>query len=171
MARIGFGSDDANAEVKALAEQIRRERGGLGELYRTLLNSPPVAQGWLNLLTAIRQQCELSARYREIVIIRIAVINGADYEKQSHIPHARKAGMSDAQIEALSDWRSSKLFDEGDRAVLAYTDAMTRDVQVSDAVFGDVRKRFDDRQITELTATIAAYNLVSRFLIALQVGH
>ena len=172
MARIGFGSDDANAEVKALAEQIRRERGGLGELYRTLLNSPPVARGWLNLLTAIRQQCELSARYREVVIIRIAVLNGADYEKQSHIPHARKAGMSDAQIEALSDWRKATAqFDESDRAVLAYTDAMTKDVQVSDAVFAEVRKRFDDRQLTELTATIAAYNLVSRFLIALQVGH
>ena len=172
MARIGFGSDDANSEVKALAEQIRRERGGLGELYRTLLNSPPVARGWLNLLTAIRQQCELSDRYREIVIIRIAVLNGADYEKQSHIPHARKAGMSDAQIEALSDWRNAQAqFDESDRAVLAYTDAMTKDVQVSDAVFAEVRKRFDDRQLTELTATIAAYNLVSRFLIALQVGH
>ena len=62
MARIGFGSDDANSEVKALADQIRRERGGLGELYRTLLNSPPVARGWLNLLTAIRQPCELSDR-------------------------------------------------------------------------------------------------------------
>lgn len=172
MARIGFGSDDANSEVKALADQIRRERGGLGELYRTLLNSPPVARGWLNLLTAIRQQCELSDRYREIVIIRIAVLNGADYEKQSHIPHARKAGMSDAQIEALSDWRSAQAqFDEADRAVLAYTDAMTKDVQVSDAVFAEVRKRFDDRQLTELTATVAAYNLVSRFLIALEVGH
>ena len=171
MARIGFGNHEANAEVKALAEQIRRERGGLGELYRTLLNSPPVARGWLNLLTAIRQQCELSARYREIVIIRIAVINGADYEKQSHIPHARQAGMSDAQIEALDDWRKSTLLDENDRAVLAYTDAMTRDVHVPDDVFAEVRKRFDDRQLTELTATIAAYNLVSRFLIALQVGH
>jgi len=171
MARIGFGNHEANADVKALAEQIRRERGALGELYRTLLNSPPVARGWLNLLTAIRQQCELAARYREIVIIRIAVLNGADYEKQSHIPHAREAGLSDAQIEALSDWSSSTAFDESDRAVLAYTDAMTRDVHVSDAVFGSVRKRFDDRQLTELTATIAAYNLVSRFLIALQIGH
>ena len=80
--------------------------------------------------------------------------------------------MSDAQIEALSDWRSAQAqFDEADRAVLAYTDAMTKDVQVSDAVFAEVRKRFDDRQLTELTATVAAYNLVSRFLIALEVGH
>ena len=171
MARIGFGNHEANAEVKALAEQIHRERGGLGELYRTLLHSPPVARGWLSLLTAIRQQCELPARYREIVIIRIAVLNGADYEKQSHIPHAREAGLSDAQIEALSDWSSSTVFGEDDRAVLAYTDAMTRDIQVSDAVFAAVRNRFDDRQLTELTATVAAYNLVSRFLIALRVGH
>lgn len=171
MARIGFGNEDASPEVKALAEQIRRERGWLGGLYRTLLNSPPVARGWLNLLTAIRQQCKLGDRHREIVIIRIAVLNGADYEKESHIPHARKAGLTEAQIEALSDWRACALFDEVDRAVLAYTDAMTQDIKVPDAIFAGVRKHFDDRELTELTATVAAYNLVSRFLIALEVGH
>jgi alkylhydroperoxidase family enzyme len=171
MPRIGFGDENASPDVRMLADQIRRERGGLGELYRTLLHSPPVARGWLNLLTAVRQQCALAARYREIVIIRIAIINKADYEKRSHIPHARQAGLSDAQIEALSGWENSAAFDAADRAVLAYTDAMTRDVQVPDSVFSAVRNVFDDRQLTELTVTIAAYNLVSRFLIALQIGH
>jgi alkylhydroperoxidase family enzyme len=46
---------------------------------------------------------------------------------------------------------------------------MTRDVHVPDDVFAPVRQHFDDREITELTATIAAYNLVSRFLEALHV--
>ena len=55
--------------------------------------------------------------------------------------------------------------------VLAYIDAMTADVTVSDAVFDSVRRLFDDRIVTELTAMIAAFNLVSRFLVALQVRH
>lgn len=172
MARIAYANENGDPEIKALAEQIRAERGGrVGYLYLMLLNSPPVAQGWLNLLTAIRQKCKLAGRYREIVIIRVAVLNGAEHEKKSHIPYALEEGVSAAQIEALSDWQASSQFDEVERAVLAYTDSMTREVRVSDAVFAAVRKHFDQREITELTATIAAYNLVSRFLEALQVGH
>jgi alkylhydroperoxidase family enzyme len=171
MARIAYGKENGDAEIKALADQIRAERGRVGDLYLMLLNSPPVARGWLNLLTAIRQKCKLAGRYREMVIIRVAVLNGAEHEKKSHLPHALKEGVSQAQIEALSDWRGSALFDEVERAVLAYTDSMTKEVQVPDAIFAAVRKHFDEREITELTATIAAYNLVSRFLVALQVGH
>jgi len=56
-----------------------------------------------------------------------------------------------------------------ERVVLAYTDAMTREVQVPDAVFAAVRALFDPRGVVELTATIAAYNMVSRFLQALRI--
>ena len=57
-----------------------------------------------------------------------------------------------------------------ERAVLAYTDAMTRQVQVPDAVFQAARQAMgSDKLLVELTATVAAYNMVSRFLEALQV--
>ena len=61
------------------------------------------------------------------------------------------------------------MFDARERAVLAYTDAMTRHVQVPEPVFAAVRAEFDDRWLVELTATVAAYNMVSRFLEALQL--
>jgi alkylhydroperoxidase family enzyme len=48
---------------------------------------------------------------------------------------------------------------------------MTRDVQVSDPVFASLRSHFDDRTLVELVATVAAYNMVSRFLEALRIGH
>lgn len=54
--------------------------------------------------------------------------------------------------------------------MLAYTDAMTRDVYVPDVVFSELRRHFDDRGIVELTATIGTYNLVSRFLVALGIS-
>jgi alkylhydroperoxidase family enzyme len=53
--------------------------------------------------------------------------------------------------------------------VLAYTDVMTRGIRVPDAIFAGVRRHFDDRETVELTATIAGYNLVSRFLVAMQL--
>jgi alkylhydroperoxidase family enzyme len=169
MARIPYPDLEENPEAATLTAQIIAERGKLHNLYRMLLNSPPVAQGWLNFLTAIRQKCVLSGRVRELSILRIAVINKAPYEFDSHIPFALKEGLTQGQIDALGNWEASDLFDGKDRAVLAYTDAMTRDVHVTDAVFAPVGRYFDAREVTELTATIAAYNLVSRFLEALEI--
>ncbi|OCK74136.1 hypothetical protein K432DRAFT_410114 [Lepidopterella palustris CBS 459.81] len=60
--------------------------------------------------------------------------------------------------------------DEKHLAVIAYTDAMTLDVHVPDVVFERLKQSFTDREVVEITATIAAYNCVSRFLVALDVG-
>jgi alkylhydroperoxidase family enzyme len=173
MARIAYPELDRDAEVAKLAEQIVRERGGkMLNLYRMLLNSPPLARGWLGLFTAIRQQLDLPARDRELAILRVAVLNGADYEFFAHIPYAKKeGGLTDAQIDAVKSDPAAPAFTPRDRAVLAYTDAMTRAIRVPGEVFAEVRSHFPEREVVELTATIAGYNLVSRFLEALQIEH
>ena len=55
------------------------------------------------------------------------------------------------------------------RALLAYVDAMTCDIDVPDALFAEVRKHFSERQTVELTMLISAYNMLTRFLKALRV--
>ena len=55
-------------------------------------------------------------------------------------------------------------------AVAAYAVPMTRDIKVSDEIFVEVKKWFDENEIVEITATVAAYNCVSRFSIPLAVG-
>ncbi|MCZ7563233.1 MAG: carboxymuconolactone decarboxylase family protein [Burkholderiales bacterium] len=171
MARIPYPDTSAPA-LAPLVERIRRERGGkLLNLYRMLLHSPPLAQGWLGLFTAIRQQGELPERARELAIMRIAVLNGADYEFRAHVPFALAAGLDHTQLEALKAGETPAGLTAADRAVLAYTDAMTRSVRVPDDVFAAVRATFPERQLVELTATVGGYNLVSRFLEALQVDH
>jgi AhpD family alkylhydroperoxidase len=170
MARIPYVDDTARPELKALCDRIRAERGGrLLNLYKALLNSPKVAEAWLQLFTVIRQQCELPARERELVILAIALINHADYEYQNHIPFALAAGLTGQQLDELPRWRSSALFSERDRAVLAYAEAMTREVHVPDEVFEAMRRHFEPRQLVELTATVGGYNLVSRVLEALKI--
>jgi alkylhydroperoxidase family enzyme len=61
------------------------------------------------------------------------------------------------------------LFSERERAVLAYTDAMTRDVSVPDAVFSAVRSYFDERALVELTVLIGTYNMHNRVMLALGI--
>jgi AhpD family alkylhydroperoxidase len=168
MARIPY-ADLNNPEAKPLVERIVAERGGVLHLYQMLLHSPPVASGWLNYLTAIRQQSTLSGALRELVIMRIAILNGAPYEAEQHAPIALKEGVTQAQLNELATWQDSTLFDATQRAVLGYTDAMTRDIHVSPEIFATVKSVMSDRLLVELTATVGAYNMVSRFLEALQI--
>lgn len=171
MARIPY-PDTTRPDLAPLVERIKRERGGkLLNLYRMLLHSPPVAEGWLAFFTAVRQKTTLAGRYRELAIMRIAVINRADYEFTQHVPFALAEGLSQTQLDALRAGREPEGLTEADRAVLAYADAMTRQVRVPEDVFARVRAHFAERELVELTATIAGYNCVSRFLEAVGVDH
>ncbi|MFZ4285617.1 carboxymuconolactone decarboxylase family protein [Variovorax sp. HJSM1_2] len=160
-------------ELAAQEAQILAARGRISPLYQVLLNSPPVAHGWEQMLSAIRNHNSLPASLRELVILRVAVLNRAPYEFDAHVPHALAAGVLPATIEAM---RAPSLsahpgMTDLQRLVLEYTDAMTRDIHVAEALFARVRAHFDDQALLDLTATVAAYNMVSRLLVALQIGH
>ncbi|KUN77959.1 carboxymuconolactone decarboxylase family protein [Streptomyces griseoruber] len=151
-----------------IAARVRDRRGGeLRPLDRMLLHSPQLADGWNSLLGAIRGRLRLGADLRESVILRIAVLNRAPYEWTAHEPEARRAGLGDAELAELR--REKPELDARMSRVIAYTDAMTRDLHVPDALFDALRADFTDAELVELTATVAAYNMVSRFLVALDV--
>jgi len=171
MARVPNIEEQDHPELAPLIARIKAERGRLLDLYKVLLHSPAVMEGWLGFFTAIRQKTKLGGRYRELAILRVAILNGADYEYQAHLPFALKEGTTREQIAALKAWQLSPLFDAAERAVLAYTDTMTREIQVPNELFAEVERHFDAQELVELTATIAGYNLVSRFLEAMQVHH
>jgi len=168
MARIPYADLDQET-IQPIVKQITAERGSVIHLYQMLLHSPPVAQGWLDYLTAIRQKTSISGALRELIIMRVAILNRAPYEADQHAPIALQEGLSQAQLDALEHWHDSELFTDKQRAVLALTDEMTLTVQVSKEVFAAVREHFGPQQLVEITATIAAYNMVSRFLEAMQI--
>jgi AhpD family alkylhydroperoxidase len=169
MARLPYADPNA-PELNELVDRIVAERGSVLHLYQMLLHSPPVTEGWLALMTAVRQKAALPGALREMVIIRIAILNGAPYEAEQHVPIALKEGVSQRQIDELLDWEPSDRFTPLQRAVLALTDAMTRDVHVDAALVEALRPHLSDRELLELVVTVASYNMVSRVLEALQIA-
>jgi 4-carboxymuconolactone decarboxylase len=172
MPRISLIDEKDHPELSELIEKIRSgRRGTLLKLYRALLHSPALAESWFQHNNAVRWRTQIGGRLREMVIIRIALLNRAQYIITQHVPKLALAeGLSEAECEALSDWKNSTLFSESDRAALAYADAMTRDVTVPDAIYSDVRQHFDERQTVELTVLIGTYNMHSRVIQALQLA-
>ncbi|KAH7360143.1 AhpD-like protein [Rhexocercosporidium sp. MPI-PUGE-AT-0058] len=161
----------------AIVERVRARRSPrpLQALDLTLLHSPSVADGWNSFLGAVRTKTSLADDIREIAICRVAVINEAWYEWAHHAPLAKAGGVSDEGLKVLEEGnlegkeRSGGL-SEKQWAVVRYTDAMTRDVKVEEGVFEELKRHFDEKEVVEITATVACYNCVSRFLVALDVG-
>jgi alkylhydroperoxidase family enzyme len=173
MPRIPYRKEE-DPEIGDLVTAIRgRRKGKLINLDRMLLHSPPFAQGWNALLGAVRRSLELSPRIRELAICAVARLNKAEYEWYQHAPEFLAAGGPQSQLDALADvdaaTRNTKLFDEGERAALLLTLEMTRYVEVGNATLERARRIFGDRPLVELVGTIATYNMVSRFLVALGV--
>lgn len=169
MARLPY-ADINHPDHQEAAATIKASRKRVGHLHRMLLHAPPIAMGWISLFDAIRWHSTLSGKLRELVICRIAAINGAQYEWNAHAPIAIQEGATEAQMAALPDWESSSLFDATERAVLAYCDAMTRHVHVPDEIAKSIAALLPPRQVVELTATVAGYNCVSRVLEALHIN-
>jgi 4-carboxymuconolactone decarboxylase len=171
MARVSLFEEKEHPELADLVTKIRGARGGrLINIYRLMLHSPALANAWFELNQAVRYGTEVDGQSRELTVIRVAILNDVEYVVRAHGPaYALQEGLTPAHVSALSDWRSSNLFNQQQRALLAYVDAMTLQIDVPDEVFTILRTHFSERQTVELTILIGAYNMLTRFLKALRV--
>jgi len=167
--RVPLVEPGTQPHLREIEARILAERGRISPLYQVLLHSVPIATGWEAMLTAVRNRCSVPADLRELIILRVAVLNRAPYEFEAHVPHAQKAGVPEAWIEAVREPDISPLFDARTRRVLQLTDHMTRDVQVPPAVMDEMARHYGPTELVEIVATVAAYNMVSRFLAALGI--
>jgi len=171
MARISYIEESDRPELAELIGKIRAgRRGALINVYKLLLHTPALAAIWLDFVSAARFRTALDGRLREIVIVRVAHLNRTAYVFKQHVPQlSAPEGLSDAECDALADWRDATTFSPRERAALAYADAMTRDVAVPDTVFEALRPHFDERQIVELSVLIGLYNMHTRVFTALGI--
>jgi AhpD family alkylhydroperoxidase len=168
MARLEY--PEIEAALEPLVERIKQGRGGrLISLYRMQLYNPEITSAWLDLGSAVRFKSELDGGLRELAICLVSRLTGCEYEWLGHRRLALQEGLSEAQLDSLLDWRHSAGFDERQRAVLGLAEELTRSVSVSDATFSAVSSVLPPRQIVELVATVAYYNMVSRFLVGLDI--
>ena len=177
--RIPDWTPSLKPQPSELVQAITERRGGtLLNLDRALLWSEPLARGWNGYLKAVRTELPTSRKLRELGICTVALLTGADYEYPHHAPDFLAAGGTQAELDALK----AALADNPrapavtmalgalEKIVIQYAAQMTLDVKVQDDVFVHLKRHMDTTQIVELTAAIATYNMVARFLVALGVS-
>lgn len=161
-------------EPRDVVGAIRARRGGgLINLDRMLLHSIPFARGWNAFLGEVRRNLSLSPKLREIAMCGVAVLNGAEYEFLHHAPELLAAGASAGQVEALRSLTDPaadlSMFSLLEQDVIGLTRQMTREIAVDEALTKRLQDALGSTCLVELVGVVAAYNMVSRFLIALGV--
>jgi len=172
--QIAAWTPEAKPQPTELVEAIAKRRGGqLLNLDRVLLWSEPIARGWNVYMKHLRQDLSTSPKLRELAICTVALLTGAHYEYHHHAPEFRRAGGSDAELEALANAVAQQpetgVSENGlglrEQLVVQWAAQMTRQIKVDDTLFERLRQHFDTTEIVEITTTIASYNMVARILL------
>jgi alkylhydroperoxidase family enzyme len=127
-----------------------------------------MAMGKFN--TAVRKPGALEPRIRNLCELKGAAMIGCEFCVDLGSQICRNSGFSEEELLAIPRYTSSELFTEREKAALDYTVAVMRTpVEVTDDLFGQLRKHFSTEQIVELTALLTLVNL-DRFNAAFGIG-
>ena len=102
----------------------------------------------------------LDPKLRELGQTRAGWVTGSQFVYSQHCKSCRALGIPDCEIEAIKEWQVSQLFDEQERAVLAYVDYLVlMRGRMPEAVMTNLKKFLTDEQILELTYTTCLYDM------------
>ena len=107
----------------------------------------------------------LSARDREILILRTGRLCGAEYEWSQHVPFAERAGMSADEIRGLADGAEAPVWREAhDRNLIRAADQLHRHTMIDDDVWQALAERYNTQQLMDMVFTVGQYRIVSTAL-------
>jgi alkylhydroperoxidase family enzyme len=160
--------NSTDPDLKAMFDNARKRGGQIINLGLIRGNAPKLARASSALTYAIRFETKTPRPLIELAILRTAQLWAGDYEIHQHRPMMRACGYTPQQIEAVGDWRASTLFNDRQRALLAYVDQAARG-DVDDATFAAFEKFFDTQEIVEITMTVNNYVGTALFIRALRI--
>ena len=149
-------------EIQSLYDTLEKGSGRVLNIFRLMAHharSLPPFHAWYPRL----REGPLDLRLRYLAYVRASQLNRCRYCVTHNGAAGRKAGIPKEQLEALAEHRTSPLFSELERLVLAYADAMTTEVQVDGALVETLWRRLGPEALVQLTLTVAAANFTNRF--------
>ena len=140
-------------------------------IFQVLLNHPRLAGSLNDLLAIMLWHGKLDSRLRELAIMRIAWLTASEYEWTQHWRVAQGLGVSADDLVGVREWRSHNGFGPTEQAVLAATDDVVRDGEVSEQSWAACRQSFgaDQAMLVELVTAISAWRMVASILRSLRV--
>jgi AhpD family alkylhydroperoxidase len=111
----------------------------------------------------------LSGWYKELVAVRVAILQESEYAIRAHAASAKKKGAGDEQIAGVKDFERGA-FSDKEKAGFRAADRLHGGARgVDDAFYGEVRKFFSEDEVIELFLTAAAFEMFPRFIDGLRI--
>ncbi len=174
MPRIApLAPDAAPPAVRAAYDRFLAERGNIPNMFRTLAYRPEFMTATEAFLTAVMTTGTLPRVMKELVSVRVSMLNATDYCRASHTMLAKKFGAGDDALAATVARPlapSSDALEARTQAALTFADAVVAGSKsLTDEDFAALRPHFDEGEIVELTGVIAAFMFFNTFNNALDV--
>ena len=133
-------------------------------VFKTMWQHPELYRGWRPFFSHILGSTTLPTREREILILRIGWLCGAEYEWGQHARIGRRAGLSDEELRGITEGPAASTWNDFDSALLTAVDELHADAFITDATWNALAERYSKQQLMDLVFTVGQYNLVSMAL-------
>jgi 4-carboxymuconolactone decarboxylase len=161
MARLPY------VDPEQAAPEVREALEALPPLniFRTLAHAETSLRPALRLGQSILMAQQLDARLRELAILRVARLTGAEYEWVQHVAIGRAVGVTEEQVAALErDDAEAACFDDRERLALRVTTEVVEDDGTSEATLAAARDVFSSREVVELIVAAGYYQLLAALM-------
>lgn len=150
-------------QVERLAGS-RQKDGGVLNIFRTMVRSPDAFRAFISWGSYILSKNSLSARDREIAILRVGWLCKSGYEWTQHHRIGLRSDLNEAEIERIKAGAGAEGWNAQERALLAAVDDLNRDHFISNPSWAELAKHYSHQQCMDLVFTVGQYTQVSMIL-------
>ena len=133
-------------------------------IFGVLANHPDMLKRWLVFATHVLSKNTLTARDRELLILRTGWNCRSRYEWGQHVVIAQQCGITAKEIAAVKKGATSAVWSKKDKLLLTSADELHNDYCLSDSTWAALSVQYSHQQILDLIATVGNYHLVAMFL-------
>jgi AhpD family alkylhydroperoxidase len=138
-------------------------------MFKALAYAPGIAQGVAGFLRALLSDGALSGWYKELVAVRMSILNESEYAIRAHNASAKKKGATDAQIAGVREFERGP-YDGKEKLGFRLADRLHRGArEVDEALYAELKAAFSDAEMVELFLTAAAFEMFPRFIDGLHI--
>jgi len=162
--------DDRSEHIREMVDGVRLPDGTELNLVATFAHNPGLLRRWWPFAAKLLVGGKLSARDRELVIMRTAWRCGCEYEWGQHLRGASQAGVTGEEVAQLSRTTvDDNAFSRFDRALVAAADELHDDSEISDATWAVLESQYDPAELIELCVLVGQYHMVAYLLRSLRI--
>jgi len=154
---------ERDEETKELLESLRRD-GHLYNIFATLARHPQLLKRWLVFAGHVLNKSTLPGREREIAILRMGWLCGAEYEWGHHVAIGKQAGLSDDDIKRIAEGPDALGLNPFEATLLQAVDELHLDTFISEPTWKALTERYNTEQALDFLFTAGQYKLVSMVL-------